>query len=233
MKLSERGVNLLIEFEGFRPNAYIPVPGDVPTIGFGFTRGVKLGDEMTLAEAKERLKKELAEYERGVLGVMSVKPSQAQFDACVVFAFNVGVAGFRKSSVLKNHNRGDFEAAARSFGLWNKSGGKVYRGLTRRRAAEAALYLSEPETADAHVPMPQTVEPERPLTASSINRASLVAGGTASVAAATEVVNAVNGLKTGIAALGDWVLPLLLVGVVALCAYTIWERRKQREGGWA
>jgi len=232
MKTSPRGIALLIEYEGFRGNAYIPVPGDVPTIGFGFTEGVKLGDKITLAEAKERLKTELVKYERGVLSAMTVSPTQAQFDACVVFAFNVGVAGFKKSSVLKAHNRGDFQAAARSFGLWNKSNGVVYAGLTRRRAAEAAMYLSgQPD--DEPEPMPQRIEEERPMTASTINRASVVAGGTATVAAVSETVNTVNGLKHGVSELGDWLLPALLVLVIALCGYIVWERVKQRREGFA
>lgn len=230
MKTSERGIKLLIEFEGFRGEAYIPVPGDVPTIGFGFTKGVKMGDRMTLAEARDRLKTELAEYERGVYEACTVRPTQNQFDAFVCFAFNIGVAGFNRSSVLKAHNRGDTQAAARAFSLWNKSGGRVYAGLTRRRAAEAALYL---EHVDHELSMPQRIDAERPMTASTINRASVVAGGTATVAAVSETVNTVNGLKHGVSELGDWLVPALLVCVVALAGYIVWERIKQRREGWA
>ena len=94
----------------------------------------------------------------------------------------------QRSSVIKAHRRGDYQAAARAFGLWTKAGGKVWPGLTRRRAAEAALYL-EPMPDDVSDPvegpaqaMPQVVEPERPMAASTINRAGVVAGGTAAVA---------------------------------------------------
>ena len=234
MKTSNRGLSLIVLFEGFRPDAYLD-PVGIPTIGFGFIRGVKMGDKMTLAEARDRLKREIVEYEQGVLAACTRKPNQNQFDAFVCFAFNVGVAGFKKSSVLKAHNRGDYQAAARAFGLWNKAGGKVFTGLTRRRAAEAALYL-EPvdiDLADEPEPMPQLVEPERPMTASTINRASVAAGTTATLAAAGEALQTVQGVRYGLAGLEDWLVPGLLVVVVALCGYIVWERVNQRKGGWA
>ena len=231
MRTNKKGVALIIEYEGFRSEAYIPVPGDVPTIGFGFTRGVQMGDRMTRSEAAERLKRELIEYENGVAAACTRTPNENEFSALVSFAYNVGVGGLRKSSVLKAHNRGDKQAAARAFALWNKSGGKVYAGLTRRRAAEAALYL-EPVAID-EVMMPQPIDSEKPMPASTINRASVVAGGTATVAAVSETINAVNEVKYGVAGLGDWLVPALLVAVVALAGYIVWERLKQRKGGWA
>ena len=234
MKTSNRGLSLIVQFEGFRPDAYLD-PVGVVTIGFGFIRGVKMGDKMTLSEARDRLKREIVEYEQGVLAACTRKPNQNQFDAFVCFAFNVGVAGFKKSSVLKAHNRGDYQAAARAFGLWNKAGGKVFTGLTRRRAAEAALYL-EPvdiELANEPEPMPQSVEPEKPMTASTINRASVAAGTTATLAAAGEVLQTVQGVRYGLAGMEDWLVPGLLVVVVALCGYIVWERVNQRKGGWA
>ena len=234
MKTSNRGLSLIVQFEGFRPDAYLD-PVGIPTIGFGFIRGVKMGDKMTLAEARDRLKREIVEYEQGVLAACTRKPNQNQFDAFVCFAFNVGVAGFKKSSVLKAHNRGDYQAAARAFGLWNKAGGKVFTGLTRRRAAEAALYL-EPvdiDLADEPEPMPQLVEPERPMTASTINRASVAAGTTATLAAAGEALQTVQGVRYGLQGLEDWLVPALLVAVVALCGYIVWERVNQRKEGWA
>lgn len=232
MKTSNRGLSLIVQFEGFRPDAYLD-PVGVVTIGFGFIRGVKMGDKMTLAEARDRLKREIVEYEQGVLAACTRKPNQNQFDAFVCFAFNVGVAGFKKSSVLKAHNRGDHQAAARAFGLWNKAGGKVWPGLTRRRAAEAALYLEpvEPE-AVAEPEMPQAVEAERPMTASTINRASVAAGTTATLAAAGEALQTVQGVRYGLQGLEGWIVPALLVVVVALCGYIVWERVNARRQGW-
>lgn len=238
MKTSTRGVKLITDFEGFRANAYPDVVG-IWTIGYGFTRGVKQGDKITRAQADRRLREELTEYENGVLRACRIKPNQNQFDALVCFAFNVGVAGMAKSSVIKAHNREDYQAAARAFGLWNKAGGKVWPGLTRRRAAEGALYL-EPVTDEVSDPaegpvdeMPQRVDEERPMTASTINRAGVVAGGTAAVATVAETARTVADVKYSVASLGDWLVPILLLAVVCLCGYIVWERINQRKGGWA
>lgn len=244
MKTSKRGVSLIKKFEGFYPNAYRD-PVGIWTIGYGFIEGVQEGDTISRAQAEARLKRELKKYEVGVLAACKVPPNQHEFDALVSFAFNVGVAGMGKSSVVKAHNRGDKLAAARAFSLWNKAGGKVWAGLTRRRAAEAALYLEPvaevlelPAPAPAPQPqpqplMPQAVEPETGMTGSTINRASAIAGGAASVAAVSEVLTAVNQVKSGVEALEAWLVPVLLVAVVGLCAYIIWQRLKQRKEGWA
>lgn len=238
MKTSPKGIALITEFEGFRSKAYQDVVG-VWTIGYGFTKGVQPGDTITKEQAKRRLARELAEYEASVLEACTNEPNQNEFDALVCFAFNVGVGGLKKSSVIKAHNRGDHQAAARAFALWNKAGGKAWPGLTRRRAAEAALYLtpmpddvSDPAEGPA-LDMPQAVDAERPMTASTINRASVVAGGTAAVATVAETARTVADMKTSAENLGAWLVPALLVAVVALCGYIVWERVKQRAGGWA
>lgn len=239
MRLSIQSIDKLKQLEGFRAKAYIPVPGDVPTVGYGFTQGVQLGDVMTRAEADARLVEELRPYETAVWQGCTNAPNQNQFDAMVLLCFNIGIAGFKRSTVLKAHNRGDHQAAARAFALWNKSGGKVYAGLTRRRAEEAALYLT-PVPGDASNPaqgpdleMPQRIDAERPMTASTINRASVVAGSTAAVATVAETARTVADVKYSAQSLGDWLVPALLVCVVLLCGYVVWERITQRREGWA
>lgn len=242
MKISKKGLALIKEFEGLKLTAYL-CPAGVPTIGYGTTKGITKADigklTITQAEAEAKLLEDLAEYERGVYGACTLPPTQPQFDAMVCCAFNIGVAGFRSSSMLKAHNRGDHEAAARAFGLWNKAnvGGKkqVLAGLTRRRMAEAALYLTPVQTAPFQPlpPMPQAVEPERPMTASTINRASVVAGGTATVAAVSETLQQVRQVKDGVESLGDWLVPVLLLAVVGLCAFVVYERLRQRREGFA
>ncbi len=227
MRTSSRGIDLIKEFEGFRAEAYRD-PVGIWTIGYGFTRGVEPGDRMTQRQADERLQAELAAYEDGVERATEGKVTQAQFDALVSFAWNVGIKGMAGSSVIKAHKRGDHQAAARAFALWNKAGGKVWPGLTRRRAAEAALYLS-----DAPADMPQVVEPERPITASTINRAGVAAGGTAAIATVAEAARTVSDIKSSADSLGDWLLPVLLVVVAALCGYIVWERVKVRREGWS
>lgn len=242
MRTSARGIALIKEFEGFRAKAYQDAVG-VWTIGYGFTKGVRPGDTMSRAQAEARLREELIAYEHGVLRAVHGQATQSQFDALVSFAFNVGVAGMSKSTVIKRHNEGNYQAAARAFGLWNKAGGRVLNGLTRRRAAESALYLTpEPAQAKTQVAvdeeepvsdMTHEVEPERPMAASQINRAGVVAGGAAAVATATEVAQQVGTVKSTADMLGSWLVPVLLLAVAGLCAYIVWERVKQRKEGWA
>lgn len=236
MRLSNPSRERLKRLEGFREKAYIPVPGDVPTIGYGFTHGVKLGDVMTRDEADARLIEELRPYETVVWRGCTNEPNQNEFDAMTSLCYNIGAGGFKRSTVLKAHNRGDHQAAARAFGLWNKSGGKVYAGLTKRRAEESALYLT-PMPDDVSDPispeMPQRIDPESRMTQSPINRAGVVAGGTAAVATVAETARTVADVKYSTQALGEWLVPALLIVVVALCGYVVWTRVKQRREGWA
>lgn len=235
MKTSQKGIDLIKQFEGFRSKAYRDVVG-VWTIGYGSTKNVKEGDTITREEAEARLRNELVEYEQHVTAACHVAPNQNQFDALVSFCFNVGPGNLRKSSVIKAHNRGDFQAAARAFALWNKAGGKVWPGLTRRRAAEAALYLEPVEEyrdEGAQYEMPQRIDPERPMAQSQIVRASTVAGGTAALAAASETVRIVSDIKYGLTSLGNWLVPILLLVTVAAVGWAIYERLRQRKEGWA
>lgn len=234
MKTSQRGVDLIKEFEGFSAKAYQDVVG-VWTIGYGSTKNVKPGDTITKAEAERRLREELVEYEQVVEKSCTVRPNQNQFDALVSFCYNIGPGNFRKSSVLKAHNRSDFQAAARAFALWNRAGGKVLPGLTRRRMAEATLYLTPVETVQNEVRQfaPQQVDPERPMSQSKIVRASFVAGSTATLATTAEIVTSAVTIKHGVESLDVWLVPLLLVITVAAAGWAIYERFKQRKEGLA
>lgn len=231
MRTSKRGIDFLISQEGYRGRAYVPVPGDKWTIGYGFTEGVQEGDTMTVAQAKVRLASELEKYEDAVEMATHDRVTQSQFDALVSLAYNIGTSALAKSTVIKAHKRGDFAAAARAFSLWNKSGGKVYAGLVKRRAAEAAMYL-ESSGEDLPQDMPQTVDSEPRFTQSSIGRGSIIAGGTATVATVAETLSTVNSVKDTAHSLGDWLVPLLLVVVVITIGYIAWERVQQRKGGW-
>ena len=238
MRLSLQSRERLKRLEGFRGTAYVPVPGDRVTIGYGFTDGVRPGDKMTRAEADARLIEELRPYEMAVWQGCTREPNQNEFDAMVLLCFNIGPAGFRRSTVLRAHNRGDHQAAARAFGLWNKSGGKVYAGLTKRRAEESALYLT-PMPDDMSDPpegaieaMPQSVDAESRMTESPINRAGVVAGGTAAVATVAETARTVAEVKYSVSSLGDWLLPVLLLVIVVLCGFVVWQRVNQRKEGW-
>lgn len=141
-RISAAGLDLIKRFEGLRLNAY-RCPADVPTIGYGSTGPhVRMGMTITEAEAEDLLTRDLARFEKGV-AELGGDMTQGQFDAMVSLAFNVGLEAFRKSTLLALHRAGDHGAAARQFARWNKADGRVLTGLTRRRAAEAAIYSGE------------------------------------------------------------------------------------------
>ena len=138
MKTSQRGINLIKQFEGVRLTAY-KCPAGVYTIGYGHTRGVQRGMKITEAEASAYLTADLRNSEKAVERYDSVYHwNQNEFDALVSFTFNCGAANLR--SLLRNGRRNRSQIAA-TLPLYRKAGGKVLKGLERRRAAEKALFL--------------------------------------------------------------------------------------------
>ncbi|MEL6228757.1 MAG: lysozyme [Cyanobacteria bacterium J06627_3] len=136
------GVNLIKSFEGLRLKAYQDAVG-VWTIGYGTTRGVKPGQEITEAQAEALIKTDLARFERDVSQAVRVSINDNQFAALVSFTYNVGSGAMRSSTLLKKLNRRDINGAANEFPRWNRAGGRVLAGLTRRRNAERALFLGQ------------------------------------------------------------------------------------------
>lgn len=143
MNTNNAGIALIKKFEGLRLRAY-KCPAGIWTIGYGHTGpDVDIGEEISEREAEDLLKGDLIQFEHGVESLLDGTPASFdQFSAMVCLAYNVGLGNFRKSSVLRFHKAGDFSAAANAFLLWNKAGGKVLNGLTNRRNAERALYVS-------------------------------------------------------------------------------------------
>ena len=139
-------LTLIKTYEGVRRSAYPdPATGAEPiTIGVGHTQpGLKLGTVWTMAQVDAALASDVAKFARSLNALLgSARTTQHQFDAMVSLMFNIGPANFAKSSVLANHIHGRPTNAAAAFVLWNKAAGKVMAGLTNRRQAEAALYLS-------------------------------------------------------------------------------------------
>ncbi|MGG7931354.1 lysozyme [Klebsiella aerogenes] len=149
MQTSDEGIALIKGFEGCRLTAYPdPGTGGTPwTIGYGWTlpvdgKPVRPGMTIDQATADRLLKTGLVSYESDVLKIVKVKLTQGQFDALVSFAYNIGSRALSTSTLLKKLNAGDIKGAADEFLRWNKAGGKVLNGLTRRREAERALFLS-------------------------------------------------------------------------------------------
>jgi lysozyme len=138
MKTSNKGIELIKKYEGCKLEAY-RCPAGVPTIGYGHTFGVCMGQKITQEKAEELLRKDLASFEVQV-EQMAPGLSQAQFDALVSFSFNLGSAALYRSSLLKRYLAGDLEGAKLEFGKWTFAGGKVLPGLVARRRAEAELF---------------------------------------------------------------------------------------------
>ena len=139
MKLGERGTEILKYFEGCKLTAYQDSVG-VWTIGYGHTKGVYDGMTITQDEAEQMLLTELEEYEGYIESMVTVPLTQNQFDALVVWIYNLGPTNFRNSTLLKELNAGNYNAAGQEITRWNKAGGKVLAGLVKRREAEAELF---------------------------------------------------------------------------------------------
>lgn len=142
MKTSQKGIDLIKKFEGTVLKVYKDAVG-LPTIGIGHL--IKKGEvftTITQQQAEELLAKDLKQFEEGINTSIKVALTQNQFDALVSFAFNLGMGNVNSSTLLRKLNAGDIQGAANEFVRWNRAGGKVLNGLTRRRLAEKELFLS-------------------------------------------------------------------------------------------
>lgn len=140
MRIGPQGVALIKSFEKCELAAYLPTTADVPTIGYGHTRGVAMGDTCTQEQAEAWLLEDLAWAEECVNEHVTAMLTQPEFDACVSLCFNIGCRAFSGSTLVRLLNGGDYNGAAAQFARWNKQAGKELAGLTRRRAAEAELF---------------------------------------------------------------------------------------------
>ncbi|WP_044856879.1 lysozyme [Enterobacter ludwigii] len=146
MQTSDKGIALIKQFEGCKLTAYQDSVG-VWTIGYGWTQpvdGKPIRAGMTIKQetAERLLKTGMVSYESDVARLVKVGLTQGQFDALVSFTYNLGARSLSTSTLLRKLNAGDYAGAADEFLRWNKAGGKVLNGLTRRREAERALFLS-------------------------------------------------------------------------------------------
>lgn len=144
MKCSDAGLEFIMAHEGCVLHAYPdPATGGEPwTIGVGHTGGVKRGDTCTKEQAMEWLRQDVAWAEKCLANSVKGNLTQNQIDACLSLIFNIGCGNFGKSSVLRELNDGNDMSAAQAFGMWNKAGGKVIAGLTKRRQEEMNLFLA-------------------------------------------------------------------------------------------
>lgn len=198
MKISDAGIGLIKRFEGLMLEAYQDIAG-IWTIGYGHTGpDVQPGMKISEREAEELLKRDLKPREDAVGRLVRVPLNQNEFDALVSFVYNVGINAFDKSTARRRLNAGDRGGAAEALTWWNKAtvGGvlQVINGLTRRRAAERALFL-EPTTPPAVNDSRKLAEnsritpvedpPRRPNLAESRSVQGATVAGGAGVAAST------------------------------------------------
>lgn len=151
MKPSQNILQFIASFEGLRLDAYVdPGTGAEPiTIGYGTTiyddgKKVHLGDTITKERAEQLLEHEVNNKAQIVSGLtQNINLTQSQFDSLVSFTYNVGVWALQKSTLLKKVLANPHDPSIKDqFLRWNRSGGKIMKGLTKRREREAQIYFS-------------------------------------------------------------------------------------------
>lgn len=140
--ITQEGLDLIKSFEGFSPTVYLCSAG-VPTIGYG--HAIKRGEQFTSIsqeDAENILAKDVEVAEKGVLRLISVPLSDGQFDALVSFSFNLGTGALQRSTLRQKVNREEYTDASDEFLKWVRAGGRIVKGLVRRREAERRMFLS-------------------------------------------------------------------------------------------
>lgn len=130
------------QFEGRELKAYRCSAG-VWTIGYGHTKGVQEGDEISASEAEQLLVEDLTAISDDLNCLVNVGVTEGQYIALLSLAFNVGAAAVKKSTLLFHLNHGRYDEAAEEFDKWIYAGGKSSEGLKRRRAAERKLFEND------------------------------------------------------------------------------------------
>lgn len=255
--INDAGIALLKEFErGKDPDTGKLLPVGVPatkayndmpdesgewTISWGLTGpDIKRGTVWTAAICESEFVARVSKFEQDVLAECVVEPNENQLAAMVCLAFNTGMGwkgkrgprdrdGFRQSTVLRLHNQSNFTGAANAFGMWNKSGGQVRAGLTRRRASEMALYLTPvDEDRQTKRATPDTKDPAT----SKIDVGKLAAAVSTAAVGVQTTVSSVSGAWDAIAQALDprylvWGLALVAVGATAYFVIEAIQRRKE------
>jgi len=136
ISLSATALVALLLHEGYRENAYTPVAGDVPTIGFGTTTGVKLGDRTSPERALTVAMRDIQGFEGAIKECVTVPLHQYEYDAYTSLAYNIGSNAFCKSTLVRKLNDQDYVGACNQILRWDQFKGKPLAGLTKRRQEE-------------------------------------------------------------------------------------------------
>lgn len=139
--VSVAAVTGIATHEGFRDKAYIPVPGDVPTIGYGSTTyadgsKVQINDKITRKEATELLGNKVKFFEKQIKSCVKVPLYQYEYNSFVSLTYNIGGNAFCNSTLVKKLNTYDYQGACKEILKWDKFKGKSLPGLTKRRQQE-------------------------------------------------------------------------------------------------
>ena len=134
-----KGIPIIKQYEGLKLEAYL-CPAGIPTIGYGHTRGVKLGQKISAAQAEVFLDHDYKEAEDVVKRLITVPLTDNQLGALTSFVFNLGEGRLLGSTLRRKLNSGDYKGTAAEFDKWVYSGGKKLNGLIARRAAERKLF---------------------------------------------------------------------------------------------
>ena len=126
----------IVAHEGYSDTAYFPVPGDVPTIGFGTTTDVKIGDRTNPIKALDRALKDVSKFEGAIKQCVTAPLHQFEYDAYVSLSYNIGARAFCGSTLVRKLNALDYAGACREILKWDRFQGGTLRGLTIRRQAE-------------------------------------------------------------------------------------------------
>ena len=235
--ISEEGIELIKRFEGLhrvgkdgKVRAY-RCPANKWTCGWGSTKGVRSNTIWTTAEAEERLRLDVAEHESIVKQHVSVPLTQGQYDAIVSFVYNLGGGNFRSSTLLKKLNKGLYDDVPEQLMRWNKARveGKLtaLKGLTRRRAAEAAIFSSDAKLPSDEggpiAPQKVTAAAAKPLAKSKTIAGAGIAGAATALGEITPQIQALvpysSSMKT--------IFLLCAVGGIALAAYARFKDHKE------
>ena len=136
LALSAAGLVGIALNEGYSDRAIVPVAGDVPTIGFGTTDGVKPGDTITPPKALERALRDVQKFEGAVKQCVTVPLTQYEYDAYISLAYNIGPTNFCGSTLVRKLNAQDYAGACREILRWDRFKGQPLAGLTARRQRE-------------------------------------------------------------------------------------------------
>lgn len=239
--VSARGRDLIKQFEGCRLEAYRDSKG-IATIGYGHTEEVFMGQKIDQPTADQFFERDIDGFAMRVRACIHREPTQEQFDAMCSLAFNIGIGGFKDSTVCRRFDAGDDIAAANAFGMWNKirvNGALTESpGLARRRAAEKALYLEGVPQESAQA-LAEVVPEQKTLKESGTVKGGVGAGIATAATAVTAMIQQGQDFLMQIPWVGQAfqfvvreqpkLMGVFAVGAAAGLIYMVWRRIHDHE----